>query len=189
MDTKERFLQASRQLFQLQGYHGTGLNQILEISQAPKGSLYHHFPGGKAQLAAESLELAGTELADMIKAVMSRAVNPQAAISTFVGKIAKWFKSSGYSAGCPITSVLLDTVPGDELTSQACRQVFVSWVGIWQEYFESHGIESRDAEYLAYSLVVGLEGAWIVGRAMQSVRAFEHVERSLLAQLQGVKSN
>ena len=189
MDTKERFIHASSQLFQLQGYHGTGLNQILELSQAPKGSFYHHFPGGKAQLAAESLESAGAVLVEMIKAVLSRATDPQAAITAFVGKIAKWFKDSHYSAGCPITSVLLDTVPGDKLTSDACRKVFTQWIDIWQVYFVQHGASVQDAEYLAHSLVINLEGAWIMSRALQTLVAFEHAERSLLLQWRQVKNN
>jgi TetR/AcrR family transcriptional regulator, lmrAB and yxaGH operons repressor len=187
MDTKERFIQASRQLFQLQGYHGTGLNQILELSQAPKGSFYHHFPEGKAQLAAESLSSAGTELTEMIQAVLSRAKDPQAAITSFVSKIAKWFKASNYSAGCPITSVLLDTVPGDKLTSEACKQAFSQWVSTWQDYFAQHGASTKDAQYLAHSMVISLEGAWIMSRAMQTLSAFDHVERSLLAQWQAIE--
>ncbi|MFM2400422.1 MAG: hypothetical protein RL341_2579, partial [Pseudomonadota bacterium] len=165
------------------------LNQILALSQAPKGSFYHHFPGGKAQLAAESLASAGAELVEMIEAVLSRAKDPQAAITSFIGKIAKWFKASNYSAGCPITSVLLDTVPGDKLTGEACKLVFSQWISTWQAYFEKHGASTQDAEYLANSMVIGLEGAWIMSRAMQSVSAFEHAERSLLAQWQQVKGN
>ena len=41
---------AAQQLFRKRGYHGTGLNDILELAQAPKGSMYHHFPGGKEQI-------------------------------------------------------------------------------------------------------------------------------------------
>jgi TetR/AcrR family transcriptional regulator, lmrAB and yxaGH operons repressor len=183
MDTKERFLQTSRQLFQQQGYHGTGLNQILALSQAPKGSFYHHFPQGKAQLAAESIELAGAELEEMIKACMLRAASPEEAVTAFVRKIAKWFKNSGYSAGCPITSVLLDTVPEDALTSKACREVFSRWLSLWQSYFEKNGLTASDAEYLATSLVIGLEGAWILSRGMQSLKAFDYVARILGDQL------
>jgi TetR/AcrR family transcriptional regulator, lmrAB and yxaGH operons repressor len=189
MDTKTRFLQASRQLFQRQGYHGTGLNQILELSKAPKGSFYHHFPEGKIQLAAESLELAGAELEALIRNVISHANDPQTAITVFVNKVAKWFKSSDYSAGCPITSVLLDTVPDEQLTTRSCRYVFAQWIGIWSDYFESSGVSTVDAQYLANCLVTGLEGAWIVSRAMQSLDAFKFVERSLISQWQQVNGD
>jgi TetR/AcrR family transcriptional repressor of lmrAB and yxaGH operons len=48
---RERILRAALSHFQRHGYHGAGLAEILEEARAPKGSLYHHFPGGKAQLA------------------------------------------------------------------------------------------------------------------------------------------
>jgi TetR/AcrR family transcriptional repressor of lmrAB and yxaGH operons len=49
--TRERLVRAAVKLFQQRGYHGAGLIEILAEAQAPKGSLYHHFPGGKEGLA------------------------------------------------------------------------------------------------------------------------------------------
>lgn len=54
-DSREKILAAATRLFQLQGYYGTGLNQIIKESGAPKGSLYYHFPDGKEQLAIEAV--------------------------------------------------------------------------------------------------------------------------------------
>ena len=54
-DTRQRMLDTAAELFHTQGYHATGLNQLISVGGAPKGSLYFHFPGGKEQLAAEAL--------------------------------------------------------------------------------------------------------------------------------------
>ena len=53
--TKQRILQTAMRLFHTQGYHATGVSQILKESVSPKGSLYYHFPGGKEQLAIEAI--------------------------------------------------------------------------------------------------------------------------------------
>jgi TetR/AcrR family transcriptional repressor of lmrAB and yxaGH operons len=53
--TRERLIRAGVELFQAKGYHGVGVAEILEAAAAPKGSFYHHFPGGKEQLAVETL--------------------------------------------------------------------------------------------------------------------------------------
>ena len=49
--TKERIVNASAELFRRQGYTGTGLKQVVAEADAPFGSLYHFFHGGKEQLA------------------------------------------------------------------------------------------------------------------------------------------
>ena len=57
--SRDRLLDAAVDLLQRQGYHGTGLNELLERSEAPRGSLYHYFPGGKEQIGAEAIGRAG----------------------------------------------------------------------------------------------------------------------------------
>ena len=51
-DTRSRILRAALRLFRRHGYHGVGINQILAEAAAPKGSMYHHFPGGKEEIGA-----------------------------------------------------------------------------------------------------------------------------------------
>src|SRR4026208_2300569 len=50
-DTRRRMIVTTSKLLERQGFHGTGLNQILEEANAPKGSMYFHFPAGKNQHA------------------------------------------------------------------------------------------------------------------------------------------
>ena len=57
--TRERILDSSGELFRRQGYAGTGIKAILTASDAPYGSLYHFFPGGKEELGAAALRQGG----------------------------------------------------------------------------------------------------------------------------------
>lgn len=54
--TRDRLVQAATRLFRQRGYDGTGLTEILTEAGVPKGSLYHHFPEGKADLACAAAD-------------------------------------------------------------------------------------------------------------------------------------
>jgi len=60
--TKDRIVGASAELFRRQGYAGTGVKQIVAEANAPFGSLYHFFPGGKEELGAETIRWSGRAL-------------------------------------------------------------------------------------------------------------------------------
>jgi AcrR family transcriptional regulator len=51
-DSRNRMIQSAALLFREHGYSGTGFRDVIEHSGAPRGSIYHHFPGGKEELAA-----------------------------------------------------------------------------------------------------------------------------------------
>ena len=54
--TRTRLITAMADALQRRGLHGVGLNEILRDAQAPKGVLYHHFPGGKTELAVAAIQ-------------------------------------------------------------------------------------------------------------------------------------
>ena len=61
-------------LFRRQGYAATGLNQILDDAGVKAGSLYPQFPGGKQELAAAVVEVAGAEIEGVLRAALARDV-------------------------------------------------------------------------------------------------------------------
>jgi TetR/AcrR family transcriptional regulator, lmrAB and yxaGH operons repressor len=154
--------------FREQGYHGTGLAQLLSESGSPKGSFYHHFPGGKEQLAAAAVTKAAEGIALMVSAVIAKSHTATGAVKEFSVGLAHWFAQSGYRAGCPITSVLLDVAPDGVVATEACQQAFDSWIAIWTQCFEKPGLTNQNANALAQMWVCSLEGAWILSRAKQS---------------------
>src|SRR4249919_1383695 len=66
-DGRALLLNGARQLLAEKGYAGMELRDVAERGRAPRGSIYHHFPGGKRQLAVEAAELEGTEIRDLIE--------------------------------------------------------------------------------------------------------------------------
>ena len=73
-DTRERILTAAQRLFRKRGYHATGLSDILEAANAPKGSLYHHFPDGKEAIGVCVVEKISTGLLNLLAQSRARSI-------------------------------------------------------------------------------------------------------------------
>ena len=176
-DAKTNLVAASIRLFQRQGYHGTGLEQLLRESEAPKGSFYHHFPDGKQELAAVAVEQAGAEINEIIRGAIDRRTAPDA-VRAVANAIAKWFESTDFTAGCPITSVLLETVPSSARLHEVCRKVFEDWEAILEKHFQEQNLGEDSSRY-AQTVVAAIEGAWILSRAKGSIKPFENVAETI----------
>ena len=170
-DARTRFVDTAAGLFQRHGYHGVGLSQIISVSGAPKGSFYHHFPGGKEELAEHTVRHAGAVIAKAIDEAFLEAASFAEGARALADRIADWFEASDWSDGCPITSIVLDTTPTSERILQATQEVFEGWLVRAAGHAERLGAEG-DPRTTATRLLVALEGAWIVARVQRSREPF-----------------
>src|SRR3989440_12967033 len=102
--TRERIVESSAELFRRQGYAATGVKQIVTAAQAPFGSLYHFFPGGKEQLGAEAVRVSGTIYAQLIPAVFDPAPDPVTGVRAFFAGAAEHLVGTDYADACPIAT-------------------------------------------------------------------------------------
>ncbi|HEY6409330.1 MAG TPA: helix-turn-helix domain-containing protein, partial [Ktedonobacteraceae bacterium] len=114
-------------LLESQGYHATGLNQIIAESGSPKGSLYHYFPQGKEELTAEAIARSGRIVERNIRSALANNEEPAEAIATFVRTIARGVETSKFRAGGPLTTVALETINSSERLNLACREAY-AWI-------------------------------------------------------------
>jgi TetR/AcrR family transcriptional repressor of lmrAB and yxaGH operons len=169
-DAKSRFIATAADLFRRKGYNGVGLNEIIAASGAPKGSFYHHFPGGKEELGVEAVRLAGHRIAKMIDQALSEATDFDAAAVRLADEIGAWFEASGWRDGCPVTAIVVDAVPGSEPLSAAVAGVIALWIDRAAAHGERLGVP--DARERAQRFVIALEGAWLVSRIQRSREPF-----------------
>ena len=101
-------LQAATRLLQTRGYYGTGLNDVLAESGAPRGSLYFHFPDGKGQLALEATRAAVDEVTLATAKTLAEAENPGAALRSISERIAELMRTTNYKRSCPISPLVHD---------------------------------------------------------------------------------
>ena len=170
-DARTRFVDTAAGLFRRHGYHGVGLSQIIAVSGAPKGSFYHHFPGGKEELAEHTVRHAGAVIDKAIDEAFLGASSFAEGARALADRIADWFESSEWSDGCPITSIVLDTTPASERILRATQEVFEGWLARATGHAVRLGAEG-DARTTATCLLVALEGAWIVARVQRSREPF-----------------
>ena len=169
--TKDRLLDASGDLFRRQGYAGTGVKQILAEASAPFGSLYHHFPGGKEELGAETVRRSGRLYAIVVaKAMDVEGDIADRVLAGFHGA-AETMRESGYADACPIATVALEVSSTSEPLREACAEVFELWFGGLTATFAEAG--AAEPRALAIEMLCALEGAFVFCRALRSTEPLE----------------
>jgi len=172
-NTKERILDSSGELFRRQGYMGTGVKQILTEAGAPFGSLYHFFPGGKAELGAETVRRSGLLYGLLLGEFAGPEVELARGIRDFFAGAAETLVETDYADACPIATVALETSSTDEELRQACADVFVAWIEGGTERFAMEGIPRDRARVLVIQMLAALEGAFVLSRALRSTEPVE----------------
>jgi TetR/AcrR family transcriptional regulator, lmrAB and yxaGH operons repressor len=165
---RHSILAAAARLFRQQGYAGTGLSDILEASGAPKGSLYHYFPGGKAEIGAAAVAYAGGLVTSSLAALADAHASPAALLRAYAAMLAEWMTQSGWRAGCPIATVLLETAPGEAAITAAGTAALASWRDVFTQALTASGVPAERASGLASMTIAAMEGALLLARVEQS---------------------
>jgi TetR/AcrR family transcriptional repressor of lmrAB and yxaGH operons len=155
-------------LFRQQGYAGTGVNDIVDASGAPKGSLYHYFPAGKASIAVAAVEEAGRRVAETMGALANETRSTADLLRAHARLLAGWMLQSRFGDGCPITTVLLELAPRERGVAEAGRKAYAARIGVLRSKLVADGASPASAERLAVLCVSALQGALIQARAERS---------------------
>lgn len=158
-DTRERMVRSAAELLREHGAAATSIDRVLAHSGAPRGSVYHHFPGGRTQLIEEAVALSGDFIAGLID-----AAEPRAVVDRFFSLWRRWLVDSDFQAGCPIVSV---TVTGE--TPRLAAGVFNRWTDGLAAAFTGHGVPEARARRLAMFVIAAVEGAVVMCRAEASL--------------------
>src|SRR2546423_4963001 len=118
-NTKERILETTAEMFRRYGYTGSGLKQIVAEAEAPFGSLYHFFPGGKEQLGDEVIRQAGHFYFLLFEAIFDAAPDVVTATSDFFAGAAETLRVTDYADACPIATVALEVANTNETLRKA----------------------------------------------------------------------
>jgi AcrR family transcriptional regulator len=172
-NTRERILDASEQLFRRQGLAGTGIKQILDEAGAPFGSLYHHFPGGKDELAAEAMRRAGAHYAEIVAAELLAGPDIAENVRTAFRAAGRTLVETDYADACPIETVALEVASTNERLRLAIAEVFESWLAGLTALLVQAGMKKKPARRLASVILSALEGAFVFARTARSTHALD----------------
>jgi len=181
--TKERILESSGELFRRQGYMGTGVKQILAEASAPFGSLYHHFPGGKEELGAETIRRSGRLYGLLVGSFMGLDVDVADGIESAFAGAAQTMVETDYADACPIATVALEVSSTSEPLRQACADVFAEWIHFATRRFKLAGIDAERSRELALIMLSALEGAFVLCRALRTTEPLQAAGAAVAAEV------
>jgi AcrR family transcriptional regulator len=156
------------------GIEATSFSQVIEHSGAPRGSIYHHFPGGKAQLVEEATRYAGDIVVKLLTDAVEQHDDPVAAVDAIADFWRTVLYDSDFAAGCPVLAATLesDRTPA---ARDAARDAFERWQHLWTEILGRAGVPEERARSLASIAISAVEGAVILARAQRSNAPLEGV--------------
>jgi TetR/AcrR family transcriptional regulator, lmrAB and yxaGH operons repressor len=179
-DSKEKTLSAAVRLFSQRGYHGTGLQDILEAGGAPRGSLYFHFPKGKEQIGEAAVQLGAEGVREFITNAVQTSGNVQAFLVKLARGMAANLERSGYREGCPVATTALETAAQSDVLGRAARTAFQTWEQEIKRGLISFGMKANKADRTATAVLSQLEGALLLARTYRSLEPMQRAEKALL---------
>lgn len=163
-DARSRILLTMARLIEKQGYHATGLNEIIRESDTPKGSLYYYFPGGKEQIGAEAILEAGKIISGRLRSALEGEEQPAEAVYNFLMRMAENVEASQFGSGSPLTTATIETAVTCEVINQACRDAFDMILNAFKDKFIGGGFTEIRAAELALFVTTVVEGGILMSR-------------------------
>jgi AcrR family transcriptional regulator len=185
--TRESILTAAAELMRQKGYGAVGMKDVVAASGAPIGSLYHHFPGGKAQIAREALINAGTAYGLLIPTLVDPHDDLGEAIESVFAQAAADMLETGFANMCPVASVAAEVADTIEELRHAAADIFTGWLDGGTAYFVSRGLPDDAARELTVALVGALEGAFVLARTLRDTEPLLAAGRVLAPRYRGVQ--
>ncbi|MFK4270267.1 TetR/AcrR family transcriptional regulator [Streptomyces milbemycinicus] len=171
-DSRDRMVLSAAELLREYGAGATSIDRVLVHSGAPRGSVYHHFPGGRAQLIDEAVTLAGDFIAGLIETA-AEAGDPLVAVDSFFALWHDRLVESGFRAGCPIVAVAVETNDDAPHLARSAGAVFARWQEALAALLVRHGLPEARGSRLAAFIIAAVEGAVIMCRAERSTAPLE----------------
>ncbi|MEU9631750.1 MULTISPECIES: TetR/AcrR family transcriptional regulator [Streptomyces] len=178
---RERMVFSAAQLIRRDGVASTGMREVAVDAGAPRGSLQHYFPGGKTQLVDEAVGWAGGYAADRVARFLASLPEPTPS-GLFAAMVRQWtdeYEAAGFAGGCPVAAATVDCAESVPSTRKAASAAFATWTGAVARALTGMGVPEERTGALATLMISGLEGAILLARAEQDVRALTTVAREL----------
>lgn len=187
--SKDVLIETASRLFKVRGYCGVGLNDIIEESGIPKGSLYYYFPEGKEQLAIAAIDNTKKLVMADIQRVFNEnshvgtastgTSNPIDAFQAYVYELSRVFGEGGDPIGSPIGTIAGEKHSTSEPIRLACEATFKDWQSIYTKQFLEAGYAEQQATSLAIVFHALTEGGILLALTMKSGKPLEAIAEQI----------
>ncbi|MFF2556392.1 TetR/AcrR family transcriptional regulator [Nocardia sp. NPDC058058] len=176
--TRQRMLIGGVELLRERGSAGVTIDAVLARTGAPRGSVYHHFPGGRRQLLSESLGMASDAIAAMIEE--TSAIGPVQALHRLVDFWQRLLlNTEDFQAVCPAVAVAVGGTEDDRALHPEVAATFVRWRAALIASLTAAGVPAGRAGSLATLTLSSVEGAIILCRVHRSLDPLNEVAAEL----------
>lgn len=163
-DTRQTIVAATNELWRRQGYNATGMSEISRMSGATTGSIYHFFPGGKAELARAVIAETGAAYGDLFELILSDFDDLADGVDGFFVAAAEALEADDFIDLCPIGTVAREVASTDASLREATNLVFGDWARRFSDRLVAEGIEVTEAEAVSAALIGLVEGGFVLAR-------------------------
>jgi AcrR family transcriptional regulator len=182
-DTRRRMVAGAARAIGTRGVGAMSLRDLAKEAGVPLGSTYHHFPGGKSQLAEEAVVSIGRKVSRLVDKARSEGI--EAALDAFTSVWRELLVETEFRTGCPVLAV----ATGDDAElKETARGIFASWQELMVEGLVSDGVPADRAPGLARMVISSMEGAVAVSRAERSLAPLDQVSAELVALVQAART-
>ena len=182
-DTRDRLVRSTSRLLRTQGYTATGLNQVMAEADAPKGSMYFHFPGGKVELAAAAVDHFAERVTRRMDRYLADHDTVRDAVTAIFDAYVEHLDLTSYTEGCAVASVALDAASTHATLAEATSRAFGSWTGTLASALEAEGRPAAQAHALATLIIAAIEGTIVMAKAEHSTEPIATTRDLLIALL------
>lgn len=176
-ETRTKMLVSAVEVLRERGAAGVTIDAVLARSGAPRGSVYHHFPGGRTQILREALNFAGDE----ITASIDEAAGESATVllRRFVQLWEDALTESDYTAGCPVLAAAVGSGEDEHQLTAVAADIFSRWRDASKQAYVRDGFEPAEAISLADTTIAAMEGAAVLCRSVRSLQPLYDVANQL----------
>ena len=180
-DTRQKMVTSAALLLREDGVARTGFRDVVAHSGTPRGSIAHHFPGGKRQLVAEAVRYAGGFSSE---AMRTKASTPEEIVRLIFGLYRRALFDTDFAAGCPVGAVAQEAYGDPELRTEVQR-VFDDWRDVLRVSLRKARFSRKRSIELADVAIASMQGAIMLSRVDGTSDALDRVEKQLLALVAG----
>jgi TetR/AcrR family transcriptional repressor of lmrAB and yxaGH operons len=165
---RDILIETASQLFRLRGYEGVGLNDIIEASKIPKGSLYHYFPKGKEELAIEAIQHTKDMVLTEIRNLFQSNEDPVEVFSTHINLLSEIVEDPDKMIGYPIGTVAAEKHSSSEPIRLVCEAAFEEWQDEYRKKLLETGYGVEQSRELGVTITALIEGGILLSLTKKS---------------------
>lgn len=170
---------AIRDVFRQRGYEGTTLAALAAATNLGKPSLYHHFPGGKEDMAHAALDMVECSLDEMVLALHEADGTAAERLDRMFAALDAYYDSG--RMGCLLAVLALQR--WEHQLSGRVAHMFRTWIESLAALCRDAGIP--DGDQRAEMAVILIQGGLILAAGLDSPdpfrRALLHARKVILA--------